>query len=503
MKILQPKQKELAPLLVAIAGVFACSTANASLSLLQPVPATPATFVGNGGFSADGLGQDGVAGLIQADVPAGSTVVQAYLYGNYVFTTDPDLASRTIDFDGTPVVMQKISDLAGLFATTRADVTSQVAAKVGSGGGITDFAVNTDPPQINGVGLVVIYSNPALPATTIAVLDGSASTTGDTATFNLAAPLDKAIPGFSATMSLGSGHGFQGADGHVCGPVAQFSTVHVNGVLLTNCAGNYDDGVGANGALITVGGVGDSLNNPTPPEAPAEDDELYDLEPFLLQGDTAISITTTNPSGDDNLMLAIIAITAQATVTTEVCDDGIDNDGDGLVDAADPDCNVNPPPEICTDGIDNDLDGLVDGADPDCQADTRRITGGGTISESGVTVTHGFSLACVAGVPGMPGRLQVNWGKGNRFHLGAITEVACLDDPAISEGNPVAGFDTMHGRGTGRQNGVDGATAEWSISDAGEPGVQDRFAIRITDVNGDVVLERQGALRNGNQQAHP
>lgn len=49
----------------------------------------------------------------------------------------------------------------------------------------------------------------------------------------------------------------------------------------------------------------------------------------------------------------------------EICDDGIDNDGDGLIDAADPDCNPGNL-EICCDGIDNDGDGLIDSADPDC-----------------------------------------------------------------------------------------------------------------------------------------
>ena len=44
----------------------------------------PATFVGHGGYSADGLGQDNTTGgTVQAEVPAGSTVVQAYLYGTY------------------------------------------------------------------------------------------------------------------------------------------------------------------------------------------------------------------------------------------------------------------------------------------------------------------------------------------------------------------------------------------------------------------------------------
>jgi hypothetical protein len=58
-----------------------------------------------------------------------------------------------------------------------------------------------------------------------------------------------------------------------------------------------------------------------------------------------------------------------------ICDDNIDNDCDGLVDCNDPDCQR--PGECgctqgeqgfqCRDGIDNDCDGLVDCADPDCQ----------------------------------------------------------------------------------------------------------------------------------------
>jgi len=85
----------------------------------------------------------------------------------------------------------------------------------------------------------------------------------------------------------------------------------------------------------------------------------------------------------------------------QACFDGVDNDGDGLVDCADPDCVgakdvtcdtglagscaagqvqcvpgnavaqcvqiVFPQQEICNDGIDNDCDGLIDAADPNCQ----------------------------------------------------------------------------------------------------------------------------------------
>ncbi len=61
--------------------------------------------------------------------------------------------------------------------------------------------------------------------------------------------------------------------------------------------------------------------------------------------------------------------------TSALCADGIDNDGDGLVDLNDPDCApfIPPPPPsredtlaLCTDGVDNDSDGLIDFADPDC-----------------------------------------------------------------------------------------------------------------------------------------
>ena len=64
------------------------------------------------------------------------------------------------------------------------------------------------------------------------------------------------------------------------------------------------------------------------------------------------------------------------------CSDGIDNDNDGLIDLADPDCDNNPgdnneEPQ-CSDGIDNDNDGLIDLADPGCSdANDNDETNGG------------------------------------------------------------------------------------------------------------------------------
>jgi hypothetical protein len=95
---------------------------------------------------------------------------------------------------------------------------------------------------------------------------------------------------------------------------------------------------------------------------------------------------------------------AEPPAPTGDCQDGRDNDGDGLVDAAqDPDCekgseagstaapipavppNTTPPPAAtgnqCSDGRDNDGDGLVDRAqDPDCQ--TGSSEGGGARAQS-------------------------------------------------------------------------------------------------------------------------
>lgn len=73
----------------------------------------------------------------------------------------------------------------------------------------------------------------------------------------------------------------------------------------------------------------------------------------LIDDDDPGCVGTEGPPGDDN------------------CTDGIDNDGDGLTDGDDPDCQDDgegpPGSASCTDGIDNDGDGLTDSADPDCQ----------------------------------------------------------------------------------------------------------------------------------------
>jgi hypothetical protein len=66
------------------------------------------------------------------------------------------------------------------------------------------------------------------------------------------------------------------------------------------------------------------------------------------------------------------------TIAANTCNDGLDNDCDGLIDAVDPGCQV---AEICNDSIDNDSDGLIDCADTDCANDPAcQVAGEGDVS---------------------------------------------------------------------------------------------------------------------------
>ena len=81
-----------------------------------------------------------------------------------------------------------------------------------------------------------------------------------------------------------------------------------------------------------------------------------------------------NPAPSDSL-LSTLWNALGGTLPTYQCGDGIDNDGDGLVDLQDPGCtdagdndetDEPTPTTECSDGVDNDGDGLIDLADSDC-----------------------------------------------------------------------------------------------------------------------------------------
>ena len=131
-----------------------------------------------------------------------------------------------------------------------------------------------------------------------------------------------------------------------------------------------------------------------------------------------------------------------------------------------------------------------------------RMTGGGSVFQAGTGTrfTHGFELHCDPSAG--PNRLQINWGKGNKFHLTSLDSATCSDDPALDEGNPVAGFDTFEGSGIGRLNGVPGAKITFKFTDDGEPGKGVDLA-EFTIDDGVTTIVVSGFLDKGNQQAHP
>jgi len=315
------------------------------ITSLDPVDGLSPLFSGKGGYSLDGCGTNSPPCSVDADVPAGSTVEKAYVYVVSFNDLGPD---ETINFDGTSILVTKLPQNNHAFLDSyRADVTTEVAAKVGGGGGLTSFSVNEGPlsSSIDGVALLVTFKNPGEPFRSIIGLDGGLPSTGAETLVGFAGPLDKTIPGFEALLALGISFSYQGSTTpHLCGS-GQFSTVDINGARLSTCAGHWDDGGPFDGGLITVGGVGDNTSNPPDPNGPGgEDDELYNVAGLLSQGDTMMDIDTVNPSGDDNIFLAVLSITAKASL--EICDNGIDDDGDGLVDIDDADCQVEEPPVV-------------------------------------------------------------------------------------------------------------------------------------------------------------
>ncbi|MDP2161083.1 MAG: hypothetical protein Q8K02_11410 [Flavobacterium sp.] len=69
-----------------------------------------------------------------------------------------------------------------------------------------------------------------------------------------------------------------------------------------------------------------------------------------------------------SLTLLLIHCSSDDKKKVEICNNGIDDDGDGFIDCADFDCNESPfcAVEICDNGIDDDGDGFTDCEDFDC-----------------------------------------------------------------------------------------------------------------------------------------
>jgi hypothetical protein len=283
-------------------------------------------------WSLSAVGSNDIAvGNLKAIVPTGSTVVKAFLYSSqYSSFPTPVVTLDGTTYSGAAWTPLGINPSNSYLEAWRADVTSQMQTAIG-GGNASPFLFSVNEGANNditdGEVLAIVFSNPTLITTThtIAFLDGTSSSTGNTTTITYASPLTGVGAGFSEQMSLGIGFSAGGG---------QYSTVDVNGRRLTTSAGGYDDGGPFDGGLITVGGNGvtiDSTANPDPILVGGDtrnDDELYDLgqgnsvnsSPFVANGDLSTTINTVNPSNDDNIFFLGLNVTAEAQVTNGVPD---------------------------------------------------------------------------------------------------------------------------------------------------------------------------------------
>ena len=329
---------------------------TAPLVRAAAVPASPTslspltTVTGQVSLSADGLGSnDPSGGPIKVQKNTGATVLAAYLFAATTGFSDYEPQNGDVTLAGTPINWNASETIQNNISSfnAEANVTSIVAPIVDaapSGLVSLNVAEGAATNDYDGEALDVIFNDPTAPANnTVSILYGAQSTAGDSFNINLGTPINTTTPGLVLSLGLGDSFGFQrpAADG----PTGQFSTVNVNGKLLTSSAGGQDDslckylsppdftaagcpGLG-NGTLITVGGIGDSTANPVNPAAtdatcgpqlpPRCDDELYNLLPFVSNGSSSINVTTQNPSNDDNIFLANLDLTE----TTAVIGEGI------------------------------------------------------------------------------------------------------------------------------------------------------------------------------------
>ena len=128
-------------------------------------------------------------------------------------------------------------------------------------------------------------------------------------------------------------------------------------------------------------------SSPTEEEQqPAELKEVPGIqEKKQIKSLESIPQTITNPSIPPTTTMT--TTTPAPHIAEEICDDGIDNDSDTLIDSSDEKCNPLQPqqqqkpvvqqeqamastPEICDDDLDNDFDGSVDSRDEECNSIT-------------------------------------------------------------------------------------------------------------------------------------
>jgi hypothetical protein len=296
-------------------------------------------ITGHVSVSVDGFASNNPAGgPVNIQKNPGATLHQALLLAASTGFTGYVPVNGDVTIDGAPVTWDPAHTIPNSISSFNvlSDVTAMIRAKLDSApAGTVAFTV-AEPNNtllIDGEILAVIFDDPAVTVNkSITLLYGAQNTTGDTFNVALTQPVNKTDPNQELTFGLGISYGYQAP-----GVLNQYSLIDVNGTRLSSSAGGQDDcdqkyaaipnfASCGNGALLTVGGTGDSTSNPPDPNAtpqdacvPRCDDELYNLEPFVNNGDTSFTIHSLNPSNDDNIFFAWLLANPPATVVSGNC----------------------------------------------------------------------------------------------------------------------------------------------------------------------------------------
>jgi LPXTG-motif cell wall-anchored protein len=265
---------------------------------------------GNVSYSADGCG-DSTTKRCNVEVlkPAGATVRKAYFviasgFNFFQTPTTVKLSDQAIAFTHKAQETRNPNNGSGTFnfANHLADVTSIVKPIVDTGAtGSHLFAVDYSSPSgmsLSGAALTVIFDDPAAPQGSVIYNFGTTSSVGESFTVSFPPVTKSNLTTASLSIGVGWSTGFD----------PQVSTISLspNGranTIASRSAGGFDDGTN-----ISVGGVGDNIANPANPTVSAADDELYSLQTFFEDGDTNLTVSTINPSSDDNIFQSIIYI---------------------------------------------------------------------------------------------------------------------------------------------------------------------------------------------------
>lgn len=304
-------------------------------STVDPGVLLTRSYTGSLNWSIDGQSSiTGATGVLEVEKPAGSTVLAAYLMVAGFNLFDPsDLSSFRLG-GVAPTFTDDVRETNSNFRNYFADVTTIVAPVVNAAApGLTTISVDegTNYVAIEGSALVVIFDDPAIERSSIALYFGVSVAPGAVAvadTYSLAFDPLTLAQTQDVRLSIGSAYSF-GSN--------QNSTVTVNGQTLTEQAGHVDDcdqfvpgeeafanWVCYDSSLITVGGVGDSLTNPTiaGPWTTTADDELYSLSPFVQVGDTTLEVESLAVNADNIFFAGIFMNGVEVVGATQIGADG-------------------------------------------------------------------------------------------------------------------------------------------------------------------------------------